>query len=79
LCWAFYYVNDNKEVNVIALQTMHFILCHNNPILSVNPKTQARKRLITYNKINGIVALRKHVNLDDSNILKNLKKKLIVL
>jgi hypothetical protein len=22
LCWAFYYVNDNKEVNVTTFQTM---------------------------------------------------------
>jgi hypothetical protein len=38
LCWAFYCVNDNKKINVIALQTMHYIFCHNNPILNVNPK-----------------------------------------
>jgi len=39
LCWAFYCVNDNKEVIVIAFQTMCCILCHNNPIFNVNPKT----------------------------------------
>jgi hypothetical protein len=38
--------------------------------LNVNPKTQTRKGLIIYNTINGIVALRKHVNLDHFNILK---------
>jgi hypothetical protein len=43
LCWAFYCVNDNKKVNVIAPQTMHCILCHNNPILNVNPKMQDKK------------------------------------
>jgi hypothetical protein len=43
LCWAFYCVNDNKEVNVTTLETMRYILCHNNPILNVDPKTQARK------------------------------------
>jgi hypothetical protein len=43
LCWAFYCFNDNKEVNLTTLQIMHCILCHNNPILNVNPKTQARK------------------------------------
>jgi hypothetical protein len=25
LCWAFYYVDDNKEFNLIALQIMHCI------------------------------------------------------
>ncbi len=54
LCWTFYCVNDNKEVNVIAFQTMCCILCHNNPILNVNPKIQARKGLIIYNGTNDI-------------------------
>jgi hypothetical protein len=54
LCWAFYCVNDNKEVNVIVFPAIRCILCHNNPILNVNPITQARKRLIIYNRTNGI-------------------------
>jgi len=43
LCWAFYCVNDSKEVNVIAPQTMHGIICHNNPILNLNQKLKLRK------------------------------------
>jgi len=43
LCLAFYCINDNKEVNVITLQTMRCILCHNNAILNVNPKMQLGK------------------------------------
>ncbi len=78
LCWAFYCVNGNKVVNVIAPQTMHCYLCHSKPILNLNPKTQARKRLIIYNTINGIAALRKHVNAYHSNVLKKLKNKWIV-
>ncbi len=54
LCWTFYCVNDNKEVNVIIFQTMCCIFCHNNPILNVNPKIQARKGLIIYNGTNDI-------------------------
>jgi len=54
LCWTFYCVNDNKEVNVITFQTMSCIFCHNNPILNVNPKIQARKGLIIYIGTNGI-------------------------
>jgi hypothetical protein len=25
LCWAFFYVNDNKEVDLIVLEIMHYI------------------------------------------------------
>jgi hypothetical protein len=63
-------MNDNKEVNVIVLQIMHCILCHNNPILNVNLKTQTKKGLIIYNTTNDITPLRKHVNLDHYNIFK---------
>jgi hypothetical protein len=76
LCWAFYCVNDNKEVNAIVFQTMWFILCHNNPILNINPKTKARKGLIIYDSSNHIVALRKHVNLNHLNILKKFEEKI---
>jgi hypothetical protein len=65
---AFYYVNDNKKVNIIVLQTMHCIPHHNNPILNLNPKSQARKGLFIYNTTNGITTLRKHVNSNHSNV-----------
>jgi hypothetical protein len=62
LCWAFDCVNDNKKINITTPQTMCCIICHNNPVLNLNPKTQARKGLIIYNTMNGIATLRKHVN-----------------
>ncbi len=68
VCQAFYCVNDNKEVNVITPQNMRCIFCHNNPILNVNPKTQAKKKLIIYNTTNGITTLKKYVNSNHSNI-----------
>jgi hypothetical protein len=70
LCWAFYCLNDNKEINVATFQIMHCIPCHNNPILNVNPKIQARKGLIIYNTTNGVATLKKHVNVNHFNILK---------
>jgi len=60
--------------NITTLETMHCILCHNNLILNLNPKTQARKWLIIYNTINGTPALKKHVNSDHSNVLKKIKE-----
>jgi hypothetical protein len=53
---------------------MRCYLCHNNSILNLNPKTQVKKRLIIYNTTNGIVALRKHVNVDHSNVLKRIEE-----
>jgi hypothetical protein len=76
LCWAFHYVNDNKEINATTPQTMQCILCHNNPILNVNPKTRASNGLIIYNSYNGIAALRKHVNSYHHNILKKFEEKI---
>jgi hypothetical protein len=68
LCCLFYCVNDNKEIDFIGLQIMCCIFCYNNPIFNLNPKIQVRKGLIKYNTINGIIALKKHVNLNHSNL-----------
>ncbi len=54
LCWAYYCVNDNTYVDLKNPWIMHYILCHNNPINAMNPRTQARRRLISYFKTNGI-------------------------
>jgi len=43
LCWGFYYVNDNVEVNLENAQIMCYIFCHKNSITITNPRTQARK------------------------------------
>ncbi len=54
------------------------IICHNNPILNLNPKTQARKGLIIHNIMNGIATLRKHVNFLNSDFFfffKNFEEK----
>jgi hypothetical protein len=75
-CWAFYYVNDNKEVNATTPQTMWCIICHNNSILNANPETQSRIGLIIYSSFNGITTLKKHVNSNHLNILKKFKEKI---
>ncbi len=53
LCWAFFYVNDNKEVDLITCQIMHCIICYNSPILNLNPKIQAKKGLNVLKKHEG--------------------------
>jgi hypothetical protein len=53
---------------------MHYILGHNNLVLNLNPKTQAKKKLTIYNTRNCEISLRKHVNLDHFIILKEFKE-----
>jgi hypothetical protein len=38
LCWTFYYVNDNKEVDLTSFQIMHCIICHKSSILNLIQK-----------------------------------------
>jgi hypothetical protein len=45
---------------------MHYIFCYNS---------QAKKRLFIYNTTNSIIALKKHVNVNHSIIIFNLKGK----
>lgn len=52
---------------------MHYILCHNNPINAMNPRTQARKRLISYFKTNG--TLNKHVDANHGLVVKVFEEK----
>jgi len=47
--------------------------------LNLNPKTQARKGIIIYNLINGIIALKKHVNLKHSNVLNFFEEEVSIL
>jgi hypothetical protein len=62
LCFVFSHVNDNKKVDHNNLQMMCCILCCITPINASNPKTQARKNLISYYKTNGIITIfNKHV------------------
>ncbi len=40
ICWAFYYVNDDKEVDLLNLQVMRCVLCYNNPMYALYPNTK---------------------------------------
>jgi hypothetical protein len=52
LCWSFYYVNDNGEVDLENTQLMRCIFCYQNPVTRINPRTQVKKRLNSYYKTN---------------------------
>jgi hypothetical protein len=53
LFWFYYCVNDNTYVDLKSPWIMCYTFYHNNPINAMNPRTQARRRLISYFKTNG--------------------------
>jgi hypothetical protein len=59
LCWSFYCVNDNTQIDLENTQIKHCIFCYQEPVIGINLKTQARKGLISYYKTNGITFLKK--------------------
>ncbi len=61
LCWAFYCVNDGKEVEGTSHQLMRCIMCCVDPVNVLNPRVKERKGLITYCKTYGTTILKKHV------------------
>jgi hypothetical protein len=76
LCWAFYCVNDGKKVETRSRQVMKCILCYDNVINILNPRTKKRKGLITYYKTYGIIVLKKHVSAYHSIIAINFRKEI---
>jgi hypothetical protein len=58
LCWSFYFVCDNKLMDVKCFQLMKCIFCYASSILITNAKTQAKKGLILYSSANEINALK---------------------
>jgi hypothetical protein len=47
---------------------MRCILYFQKLVIGINPRTQVRKGLIFYYKTNGIISLKKHVDVDHSVI-----------
>ncbi len=42
LCWAFYYVNDGKEVEATSHKVMRCILCYDNTVNILNPRIKEK-------------------------------------
>jgi hypothetical protein len=76
LSWSFYCVNDNLDIDLVNPQIMCCILCYQNLVIGINPRTQARKGLISYHKTNGIISLKKHVHVDHFFIAQMFEEKL---
>jgi hypothetical protein len=64
---------NNKEVDHNNAQIMHFIFCYNSFINASNFKTQTKKGLISYYKINGIIFFNKHVNANHAIVAKTFE------
>jgi hypothetical protein len=76
LCWAFYFVNDGKKIEVASHQVIRCILCYDNVINIPNPKIKERKGSIIYYKTYGITALKKHVDANHSIIVKKFEEEI---
>jgi hypothetical protein len=74
LCWAFYVVNDNTQVDDKVLQVMHYMICHNEYVPFI-AKTNLRKGVISYLKTNGITSFIKYVDVEHTLIVKNSNRK----
>ncbi len=76
LCWAFYCVNDGKEVEVASYQIVKCILCYDNARNIPNPIIKERKGLITYYKNYGIIVVKKHLNTNHCIIVKKFEEEI---
>jgi len=74
LCWSFYIVNDNNIVDGSKFQNMRCMICHVN-FVPFNPRTKKRRGFITYSKKIGIIALKKHVDVNHAIFVKRFSRK----
>ncbi len=76
MCWSFYCVNDNIEIDLENTQIMCCILCYQELVIGINSRTLARKGLISYYKNNGITSLKKHVDVKHFVIVKMFEEEI---
>ncbi len=69
-------MNDNVEVDLENTLIMRCIHCYHNLVIEINPKTQLKKRSISYYNTNGITSLKKHVDENHSLITKSFEEKM---
>jgi len=73
ICWAFYVVNDNTQIDGKVLQVMRCMICHNEYVPFI-AKTKLKKRIISYFKSNGITTLKKHVDVEHTLLTKKFEE-----
>ncbi len=62
MCWGFFCVNENVEVDSGNTQIMRCTLCYQNLAIGINLETQMKKGLVFYYKKNGMKILLKYVD-----------------
>jgi hypothetical protein len=72
---SLYYVNDNAKVDLVNIQIMHHIFYYKNSVIRKNPRIQVRKGLISYYKTNGIIFLKKNVDVNHYFITQMFEEK----
>ncbi len=55
---------------------MCYLLCHFQPVVSMNSRKQLKKGLVTYYKTTGITCLQKHLDVDHSTIYKRFQEEI---
>ncbi len=67
-----FYVNDELVVDVKVPQVMHYMLCYDRLVNHVilEQTTKLRKGFLSYFKSNGIITLKKHMDVDNGLIVK---------
>ncbi len=49
--WQFFVVNDDKKLDLVLFQTMHYVICHYvHQTYNSNNNTKRKKGLISYNQ-----------------------------
>ncbi len=53
LCWSYYCVYDNTQINLENTQIIHCILCYQDHVIGINSRTQARTNFLLQYKWNN--------------------------
>jgi hypothetical protein len=72
-------MNNTQPIDLTQNQIMHSIFCHHQTIILevLALHTRSRKWLTTCHKSNGIIAMKKHIEVEHNNLLKRYVEEII--
>jgi hypothetical protein len=77
ICWGFFVVNDNLHVDIVNPQMLRCIICRSkqaNDNVLIKSCSIIRKRLIKYNKCNGVTPMKTHIDCVHPKLLTTRKE-----